>query len=115
MFNNLAHGFRNNTMRDLVTEYNEFKKFYQINEDKIPISKSLSRFLKKYKFKKSNLISNGDDYQVLFTAGVNKSRIIAKISKILRYSVNTIYNYRAGVKNNSIDREDFELFVKKSE
>ena len=48
----------------------------------------------------------------LVRLGISSS---SKISKILRYSVNTIYNYRAGVKNNSIDREDFELFVKKSE
>ncbi|MDC0497208.1 DUF6377 domain-containing protein, partial [Flavobacteriaceae bacterium] len=43
----------------------------------------------------------------LVRIGISSS---SKISKILRYSVNTIYNYRAGVKNNSIDREDFELF-----
>jgi hypothetical protein len=48
----------------------------------------------------------------LVRLGISSS---SKISKILRYSVNTIYNYRAGVKNNSIDRENFELFVKKSE
>ena len=48
----------------------------------------------------------------LVRLGISSS---SKISKILRYSVNTIYNYRAGVKNNSIDREDFEFFVKKSE
>ena len=48
----------------------------------------------------------------LVRLGISSS---SKISKILRYSVNTIYNYRAGVKNNSIDREYFELFVKKSE
>ena len=34
IFNNLTENFRSNTMRDLVTEYNEFKKFYKINEEK---------------------------------------------------------------------------------
>ena len=34
IFNNLSENFRNNTMRDLVTEYNEFKKFYKVNEEK---------------------------------------------------------------------------------
>ena len=34
IFNNLSENFRSNTMRDLVTEYNEFKKFYKINEEK---------------------------------------------------------------------------------
>jgi len=48
----------------------------------------------------------------LIRLGISSS---SKISKILRYSVNTIYNYRAAVKNNSIDRGNFELFVKKSD
>ena len=46
----------------------------------------------------------------LIRLGINNS---AKISKILRYSVNTIYNYRATVKNNSIDRNNFEELIKK--
>jgi hypothetical protein len=48
----------------------------------------------------------------LIRLGITNS---AKISKILRYSVNTIYNYRATVKNNSIDRDNFEDLIKKSE
>ena len=48
----------------------------------------------------------------LIRPGVSSS---SKISKILRYSVNTIYNYRAGVKNNSIDRDKFELFVNETD
>jgi len=48
----------------------------------------------------------------LIRLGINNS---AKISKILRYSVNTIYNYRATVKNNSIDRDNFEDLIKKIE
>lgn len=48
----------------------------------------------------------------LIRLGISSS---SKISKILRYSVNTIYNYKAAVKNNSIDRSNFELFVKKSD
>lgn len=37
----------------------------------------------------------------------------AKISKILRYSVNTIYNYRVKVKNNAKNRDTFEDDIKK--
>ena len=48
----------------------------------------------------------------LIRLGVSSS---SKISKILRYSVNTIYNYRAGVKNNTIDRYKFELFVNQTD
>jgi uncharacterized membrane protein YciS (DUF1049 family) len=46
----------------------------------------------------------------LIRLGITNS---AKISKILRYSVNTIYNYRVKVKNSAlVNREDFENLVK---
>ena len=48
---------------------------------KIPVSKKLSNLIKKQRLNKINLISNGDDYQVLFTADVNKARIIQNASK----------------------------------
>ncbi len=41
----------------------------------------------------------------LIRLGIKSS---SQISKILRYSVNTIYNYRVKVKNNALDRENFE-------
>jgi DNA-binding CsgD family transcriptional regulator len=36
----------------------------------------------------------------------------SKIAKILRYSVNTIYNYRAAIKNMAKDKTSFEEMVK---
>jgi hypothetical protein len=48
----------------------------------------------------------------LIKLGITSS---SQISKILRYSVNTIYNYRANLKNNAIDRDNFEEDVKKIE
>ena len=47
-------------------------------------------YLKKNDFKKRNYISNGDDYQVLFTAGINKSRIINSTSKKLGIKITKI-------------------------
>lgn len=47
----------------------------------------------------------------LIRLGINDS---ARIAKLLRYSVNTIYNYRVKVKNNAkISRDDFENEVMK--
>lgn len=37
----------------------------------------------------------------------------SKISKILRYSVNTIYNYRVKLRNSAVNRNEFEDLVKK--
>jgi len=48
----------------------------------------------------------------LIRLGITNS---SKIAKILRYSVNTIYNYRVKIKNSAINREDFEDLVKKIE
>ena len=46
----------------------------------------------------------------LIRLGITNS---AKISKILRYSVNTIYNYRVKLRNGALDRQQFEDLVKK--
>ncbi len=46
----------------------------------------------------------------LIRLGITNS---SKISKILRYSVNTIYNYRVKIRNIAINREEFEDMVKK--
>ena len=98
---------------DLEKMINKQNYSYQINEDKIPISNPLSRLLKKYKFKKSNLISNGDDYQVLFTASVNKSRIIAKTSKILRIKISKIGKINSCLKkSNIIDEKGRQILIK---
>ena len=98
---------------DLEKMINKQNYSYQINEDKIPISNPLSRLLKKYKFKKSNLISNGDDYQVLFTASVNKSRIIAKTSKILRIKISKIGKINSCLKKSTIiDEKGSQIVIK---
>ena len=98
---------------DLEKMINKQNYSYQIKEDKIPISNPLSKLLKKYKFKKSNLISNGDDYQILFTASVNKSRIIAKTSKILRIKISKIGKINSCLKKSTIiDQKGRQIVIK---
>jgi len=46
----------------------------------------------------------------LIRLGISNS---SQISKILRYSINTIYNYRVKVRNSAINRDEFEDMVKK--
>ncbi len=75
---------------DLEKLINRQKLNYKINLDKIPISKSLQLFIKRSKLDKVKLVSNGDDYQVLFTANKNKSRIIQNISNKLRVKITKI-------------------------
>lgn len=45
----------------------------------------------------------------LIRLGITSS---SKIARILRYSVNTIYNYRASIKNSAKDKSNFEVLIK---
>jgi len=66
---------------DLAKMINRQSLSFHLFENKIPVSNQLSNLIKKQRLNKINLISNGDDYQVLFTADINKARIIQKASK----------------------------------
>ena len=63
---------------------------FHLFEKKIPVSKKMSNLIKKQRLNKINLISNGDDYQVLFTADVNKARIIQNVSKTIGIKITKI-------------------------
>jgi len=75
---------------DLEKMINKQKLSYEIWEEQIPISRNLHNYLKKNNFRKLNFISNGDDYQVLFTASRDRSRIIKSISKKLGIKISRI-------------------------
>ena len=66
---------------DLTKMINRQSLSFHLFENKIPVSNKLSNYIKKQRLNKINLISNGDDYQVLFTADIKKARIIQKASK----------------------------------
>ncbi len=66
---------------DLAKMINRQSLSFHLFENKIPVSNKLSNLIKKQGLNKINLISNGDDYQVLFTADINKARIIQNASK----------------------------------
>ena len=87
---------------DLAKMINKQKLSYQLWEEKIPLSKHLLNYLKKNNLKKSNFISNGDDYQILFTAGSDKSRIIQSTSKKLGIKITKIGKIILNNKKSSI-------------
>ncbi len=66
---------------DLTKMINRQSLSFHLFENKIPVSNKLSNFIKKQRLNKINLISNGDDYQVLFTADIKNARIIQNASK----------------------------------
>ena len=69
-----------------------------IFKNKIPISSYLNSYLIRTKKNKLNFISNGDDYQILFTANKKMRNLIKKISK----STSTKVSIVGIVKNKSI-------------
>ena len=75
---------------DLEKLINKQNLNYYIDLNKIPISKSLKLLIKRLNLPKTEVISNGDDYQILFTANKNKSRIIKIISKKLSIKITKI-------------------------
>ena len=87
---------------DLAKMINKQKLSYQLWEEKIPLSKHLLNYLKRNNLKKSNFISNGDDYQILFTAGSDKSRIIQSTSKKLGIKITKIGKIILNNKKSSI-------------
>ena len=87
---------------DLAKMINRQKLSYQLWEEKIPLSKHLLNYLEKNNLKKSNFISNGDDYQILFTAGSDKSRIIQNTSKKLGIKITKIGKIILNNKKSSI-------------
>ena len=72
----------------------------EIFVNNIPVSVYLNLYLKRIKKNKINLISNGDDYQMLFTANKNKRNLIKKISK----STSTKVSIVGVIRNKSIGK-----------
>jgi len=98
---------------DLEKMINNQNLSYQINEYKIPISKILTMIIKDHKLKKSQLISNGDDYQILFTANPSKARIIENKSKLLRVKITKIGKITSGLKKSFIiDQKGKQILIK---
>ena len=101
-FSNSSIDISDGLFDDLEKLINKQKLNYNINFDKIPTSKSFQLLVKRFKFDKIRLISNGDDYQILFTANKNKSRIIQNISNKLSIKITKIGEISPTFKKNKI-------------
>ena len=99
---------------DLEKMINNQKLSYEIWQEKVPISRNLQSYLRKNNYKKSNFISNGDDYQILFTASADKSRIISTTSKNLGIKISKIGKIGSNNKKSIIiDQKGEHLLIKK--
>ena len=107
-FANSSIDISDGIIADLEKLINNQNHSYKIFLEKIPLSRNLSNLVKNQNFKKSNLISNGDDYQILFTANPGKSRIIENTARIYGVKISKIGKITLGNKNSSILNEKGE-------
>ena len=84
-----------------------------LNIDDVPISRNLLNLIKIKKLNKSNLISQGDDYQRLFTASTIKARIIHLTSKNLGIKITKIGKITSvNKKSIIIDQKGKQILIK---
>ena len=112
-FANTSIDVSDGLIADLEKMINNQNLSYVINKNNIPISKYLLNLVNKKKLNKSNFISKGDDYQVLFTASPSKSRIILNTSKNLGIKITKIGKINSGSKKSLIiDQKDKQIVLK---
>ena len=112
-FANTSIDVSDGLITDLEKLINKQKLSYKLFLKKIPISNNLNRLLNMKKFKKISFISQGDDYQILFTANPSKSRIISKISKTLGIKISKIGKIcNASQKSEIIDQKGKKIALK---
>ena len=81
---------------DLIKLIGNQKLGFTLNIKQIPISPQLSSYIKtKKNYNLENLVSNGDDYQILFTASKKYRKQIERVSKRINQPIT-----RIGVINN---------------
>ena len=98
---------------DLEKMLNKQDFSFYLNLNKIPISKQLTNIIKIKNLKKTNLISNGDDYQVLFTATPKKARFVGNLSKILGIKISKIGKITSSKKKSVIiDEKGMQIALK---
>jgi thiamine-monophosphate kinase len=112
-FANTSIDISDGLIADLDKMINNQKLSYKLFLKDIPISNNLKKVLDFKKLPKINYVSNGDDYQVLFTASNNKMGIIKKIASNYRVKITKIGTIQSHVKKSSIiDSKNVQISIK---
>ena len=90
LFANTSIDVSDGLITDLEKMINKQKFSYKLYLKDIPISKKLKKLVDLKVVSKISCISQGDDFQILFTASKSKFRIINKISKSLGIKISKI-------------------------
>ena len=112
-FANTSIDISDGLIADLEKMINKQNLCYVLNIDDVPISRNLLNLIKIKKLNKSNLISQGDDYQILFTASPTKARIIHLTSKNLGIKITKIGKITSvNKKSIIIDQKGKQILIK---
>ena len=112
-FANASIDISDGLLSDLNKMINTQKIYYRLYSTAIPISNNLKKVLNLKKLEKINYISNGDDYQILFTAHRNKRGIIRRISSNYRIKLTKIGSIiSAGKKSLIVDHKNRQIMLK---
>ncbi|MDC1223869.1 thiamine-phosphate kinase, partial [Pelagibacteraceae bacterium] len=112
-FANTSIDISDGLLTDLDKMINNQNLSYKLYLEMIPISANLRKIINIKKLPKINFVSNGDDYQVLFTASKNKRRIIRKIASNLRIKLTKIGSIQNLSKKSSIvDNKNMQINIK---
>ena len=113
-FANTSIDISDGLFNDLKKLLNKQKLSFKLFENKIPISRKLNSLIKKRNLNKIDLISNGDDYQILFTADTKKARIIEKICLDNRVKISKIGKITSGKNQSMIINKKGQQIVPKN-
>ena len=112
-FANTSMDISDGLIIDMKKLINKQKLSFDININKIPISKNFVFYLKKYKKLRSQYLFNGDDYQILFTAPERKRLLIKSIGKKMNQKFTIIGKINNGNKKNLIKLDNKPLNLSK--
>ena len=98
---------------DMKKLINKQKLSFDININKIPISKNFIFYLKKYKKLRIQYLFNGDDYQILFTAPERKRLLSKSIGKKMNQKLTIIGKINNSNKKNSVVLDNKPLNLSK--
>ena len=112
-FANTSMDISDGLIIDMKKLINKQKLSFDININKIPISKNFVFYLKKYKKLRTQYLFNGDDYQILFTAPERKRLLIKSIGKKMNQKFTIIGKINNGNKKNLIKLDNKPLNLTK--
>ena len=112
-FANTSIDISDGLVTDLEKLINKQNLSYKLFIDRVPISSQLKKLISLKKIKKEFCVSNGDDYQILFTARPSKKRIIINIAKSLGVKISKIGKIcSSSTKSEILDQKGMKIKLK---